>query len=147
MQLTSDQRASLSGVLNGLLVFTLPLSFLAYAYFKDAPSVADAKNVLAFLAWSGRSTLAIVLLAVVAAWRTRVYATHYLSGKSDRMKGVAEAALLGFLTFVFFVFQPAVGGVMSAVSLMLYGCVAAFLGSIVGLVLGLAALALLRISA
>jgi hypothetical protein len=151
--LAGEQRARRAAVVNGLLVFCVPvvlmLLSLVTAFRRPWPDEMSAfrpstsRVALEFI----RVTLAIVALAAVAAWRTWVHAVRWQAGQGRGWQGVAEASACGLLVALLYLSPGIVTRPAEAPPyVIVYGGAAAVLGCVAGLVLRTTATVVLRVS-
>jgi hypothetical protein len=150
---TSNRRARLAAVVNGLLVFVVPAGFMLVVLL-SASGQSWPNGMPAHRPTTGRVVLELIqfglvmaALAGIAAWRTWVHALLYQSGASRGWQGVGEAAAVGCAIAVLYLAQGIVTRPREAPPyVIVYGSAAAILGAIVGLVLRLSATVVLRFS-
>jgi hypothetical protein len=140
-----------AAIVNGLVVMLLPLAFMTLALMLPGPRGADAivvahvrttRDVLLDV-WKVVAQTAVVMLpfAMLASWRTFVYAKQVLTSQGRGWRGVGEAAVCGFGTLLLYLLPGIVTRPMEAPPYILfYGAVAAVLGVLVGLTLRMTAL-------
>jgi hypothetical protein len=139
--LASETRAFRAALVNGLLVFVLPLTLLLVAYVNAFHRPWPPEVIVEGVKFG----LVFATLAAIAAWRTWVHATRYLARRSRGWQGVAEATACGLMVAVPNL-APAVLALDPAAPrvVIFYGGLAAVVGCLVGVLLRATALAVLK---
>jgi hypothetical protein len=139
--LASETRAFRAALINGVLVFVVPLTLLVFAYVNAFRRSWPPEVIVEALTYG----LVFAALAAIAAWRTWVHAMRYLARRSRGWQGVAEATACGLIVAVpnlapaFLALDPAAPRIMIS-----YGGPAAVVGCLVGVLLRATALAVVK---
>lgn len=135
--MSGNARATRAGVVNGLLVFVVPMGLLVYGYAAgDVPPAYGPKGLGHFLSWNAKSVVILALLGVASGWRTRVHGVRYAAGESSGWEGVAEAAACGVLTAASYTLPPLlVTRAMDLRPLVFYCGTGVVIGGLLGVVL------------
>jgi hypothetical protein len=140
-------------VVNGLLVLLLPLALVTAAGTieldgSDASVIAEvpgAPRIFRLVPILGRLSAVLLPFALLAAWRTSVYARRWRDRRDRGWGGVAEAAACGLLVALVYLAPGLVTRPADAPPyLIAYGGAAVFLGLLVGLLLRSTALFVLN---
>jgi hypothetical protein len=147
----AEQHARLAAMVNGLLVFGVPTSFLLLVTLSslNQPWPADIAALRptpgGVLLETLQFALVFALLGLATAWRTRVHARRFIAGVSAGWGGVGEAAVCGFVVALLYL-APGIlrrpGDALPYVAF--YGTAAAIVGTIVGTFLRVTARIVLR---
>ena len=124
-----------AAIVNGLVVLAVPLAFVLSVTLAYGPGPAETVLRL------GESALILLPFALLAGWRTWVYAKKMIAGQGRGWRGVGEAAFTGFCALLIYLLPGIVTRPAEAPAyIIFYGAVAAVLGVLVGLTLRLTAL-------
>jgi len=144
----NDRPAMIAASVNGLIVALGPPTLIAILGASHDTAVHPAGYSYFLSAIAQMSVMAVSLspLAMLAAWRTFVYARRRLDRNEHGWRGVLEAGAAGFLIAVLVLAHGIVTRARDAPPYVLfYGGVALLLGLILGLVLRTAAVTVLHI--
>jgi hypothetical protein len=149
----TERSLKVTAVVNGLVMGLLPLTLMLLASL-----IPENTNTSATV-HGGRGPMAAALitwmamwktllpLALIAGWRTLVYARRWALRDNRVWRGVLEAGICGFLYLLLFLTPSIVKQPMKAPPyVVVYGGIAFFVGLAVGLILRLTALLVLKIS-
>jgi hypothetical protein len=140
-----------AAAVNGIIVLSLPLLFVLAIAIWGRPGTPPVKppgspsSTWLALPVLLMTELGMLPLALIAAWRTWVYAERFQHGVSRGWEAVAEAGLVGVLASLWMLAGPTLRRPLDAPPYLLtYGGMALLAGLLVGLVLRASAVLVLR---
>ena len=143
-----DRAATIAATVNGAIVaLAPPIVLVMLGAFNDtAVHPPGYSHYVAALAALSPMVVTLSPVAMLAAWRTFVYARRRCDRGDSGWRGVLEAGACGFLLSLMVLSRGIIGSPRSALPyIVVYGSVAVLLGLFFGVVLRTAAVTVLHI--